>query len=172
MMLKGERCFLRQASLDDIDDIVRWENDTDHWLVSSTTTSYSKEEVAHFIKNENDIFINNQMRLMIFTHEKHPLGCIDLYDLDVNNKRVGVGILIDQAYRGKGFGHEALQLLSNFCFHQLDVRSIYADVLVTNTSSIRLFESAGFKLFGTKKDWVWDGDQFIDQNFYQRIKDQ
>ena len=167
MRLKGERCFLRQASKKDVDDIVRWENDTDHWLVSNTSTSYSKDEVEHFIEHENDIFINHQMRLMIINDAENSVGCIDLYDFDVNNKRVGVGILIDPDYRGKGFGIEALLVLSRFCFEHLDVRSIYADVLISNTSSVKLFESAGFELCGTKKDWLWDGNDFIDQNFYQ-----
>ena len=170
MILKGERCLLRQASTDDIEDIVGWENDTDHWLVSNTITAYNKEEIEHFIENENDIYINSQMRFMIITHDNEKVGCIDLYDFDINNKRVGVGVLIDPKYRGKGFGHVALDALSKFCFNQLDVRSVYADILVNNTSSIKLFESAGFSLCGTKKDWLWDGSEFIDQNFYQLFK--
>ena len=170
MILTGELCTLRQAAIGDVATIVEWENNTDHWLVSNTKSSYSKEEVKHFIEHENDIFINQQMRLMIINGSNESVGCIDLYDFDVNNKRVGIGILIDPAFRGKGFGIEALTILCRFCFDHLDVRSIYTDVLVNNFSSIRLFESAGFQLNGTKKGWLWDGAEFIDQHFYQLFR--
>ena len=38
---------------------------------------------------------------MILNADGLPLGCIDLFDFDPVNMRVGVGVLIDPQFRGK-----------------------------------------------------------------------
>jgi len=170
MKLIGKHIVLYLPSEEDIDTIVQWENDPAHWLVSDTVVPYTKEQITEFVLHNQDVYETGQLRLMIFSSDKEErMGCIDLFDFDPKNRRVGIGILVDHNYRGKGLAHEALEMLVEYCSKGLEMHSVYAEVLETNTSSIRLFESVGFALSGTRKDWLWDGEKYQDQFIYQKV---
>lgn len=169
-MLKGEKIALRAAEPSDVDVIYSWENDPKNWLVSNTVAPYSRHQILQFIEDANDIFASSQLRLIISNHQQQAAGCIDLFDFDHKNKRVGLGVLVDENHRGKGYAQEALLLTIDYCFNLLEVHSLYAEVLSNNLSSQKLFESAGFVQTGIKKEWLWTGEGFIDQIFYQRIR--
>jgi diamine N-acetyltransferase len=169
-MLKGEKIALRAAEPSDVDVIYSWENDPENWLVSNTVAPYSKHQILQFIEDANDIFASNQLRLIISNHQQEAVGCMDLFDFDHKNKRVGLGVLVDENHRGKGYAQEALLLTINYCFNLLEVHSLYAEVLSSNKSSQRLFESAGFIQTGIKKEWLWAGQDYVDQIFYQLIR--
>lgn len=170
MKLKGEKVYLRATEPSDAEAIYNWENDPTHWLVSNTIAPYSQHQIQNFIENGNDIFASHQMRLMIMNQSDNLVGCIDLYDFDPKNHRVGVGLLIDGEHRGLGYGTEALALAVNYCFEMLDVHSVHADILSSNEASRRLFEANGFSSSGMRKEWLWDGKEHVDQCFYQRFK--
>lgn len=171
MMLKGQKVSLRTPEKRDVDLIFRWENDPDNWLVSNTVAPYTHEEIEAFVDRVPDLYEDQQIRWMIESQERDVVGCVDLFDLDPKNRRVGIGILIDKDFRGKGFGHEAIDLVLEFCFSDLELHSVYAEVLLSNDSSQFLFEAAGFKKVGEKQDWLWTGDGFINQIMYQRLAD-
>ena len=106
---------------------------------------------------------------MILNADGLPLGCIDLFDFDPVNMRVGVGVLIDPQFRGKGYGKAAIALVMKYCAEELKVRQLYAEVLESNRASQVIFESMGFTESGKKKQWMLDGETFVDQIFYQRL---
>jgi len=170
MNLEGEKVKLRLALPSDADTILQWENDPDHWLVSGTAEPYDKADILNFLEYENDIREARQCRFMIMTRQDMPAGCIDLFDFDAKHQRVGIGILIDPALRGKGYGKEALDLVVEYCLDELEVNCVYAEVLGTNTASVRLFENSAFLKSGVRREWVWDGHSFVDQYFYQRFE--
>lgn len=170
MKLKGERIELRPAVSSDAEVILVWENNPDHWLVSNTTEPYTLTDVVNFLEFENNIFDNRQTRFMIMQEDGLPAGCIDLFEFDPRHHRVGVGILIDPAYRQRGYATEALELAVEYCLDVLEVNCVYADVLCTNISSVHLFEKCGFLKSGVKREWLWDGQSFVDQYFYQRFE--
>jgi diamine N-acetyltransferase len=169
-MLKGERVKLRAAEPADVDKIFEWENDPENWLVSNTIAPYSKHQILQFIESANDIFASNQLRLMITLHTGETVGCVDLFDFDPKNKRAGLGVLIDPVFRSKGLAREALRLTISYGFDLLELHGFYAEVLSSNESSQRLFESTGFTKTGMKKEWLWTGDNFVDQIFYQILR--
>ena len=171
MILNGQKASLRTPEKRDVDLIFRWENDQNNWLVSNTVAPYTHEEIEAFVSNPPDLYEDQQMRWMIEGSDGQVVGCLDLFDLDPKNRRVGIGILIDQEFRGNGYGHEAIDLVLEFCYRDLDLHSVYAEVLASNDSSQHLFEAAGFKKVGVKQDWLWNGAGFVDQYMYQRFSD-
>ncbi|MEQ9188283.1 MAG: GNAT family N-acetyltransferase [Cryomorphaceae bacterium] len=172
MILSGKTIELIKPTSVDVDAIFKWENDPEHWLVSYTVAPYSRDQILRFVENDNDLYADQQMRMMIYTKSHERAGCVDLFDFDPKNKRVGIGILVDAAFRGKGIGYEAIELITQFCFVELEMHSVYAEVLENNASSQHLFESSGYTQKGVKRDWVWNGSQYLDQLFYQRFTDQ
>ena len=93
------------------------------------------------------------------------------FDFDPANQRAGIGIIIrDTAERGKGIGTEALGLLIDYAFRQLQLHQLYANIDMGNVASITLFTNFGFSLAGVKKDWNRKNNTYHDEALYQLIR--
>ncbi|MDY6800729.1 MAG: GNAT family protein [Bacteroidota bacterium] len=173
-ILNGKITQLRAIEPKDIDLIYQWENNTDIWQISNTLTPFSRSIIKQFIDNAHlDIFEAKQLRLMIDKIDKKPtktIGTIDLFDFDPFHQRAGVGILIaNEIDRQKGYASDALDIIIKYCFSVLQLHQLYCNISCNNTSSIKLFENKGFKLIGTKKDWLLTPQGWKDELMYQRI---
>jgi len=173
-MLTGKITHLRPLEPSDTNILYLWENDSSIWQLSNTLTPFSKNIIKQFIENSHqDIFQLKQLRLMIEKtneNENQTIGTIDLFDFEPMHKRAGIGILIANEYdRNKGYASDALEVLIKYCFQTLQLHQLYCNISEDNADSIKLFESKGFKLIGTKRDWLIYPTKIIDELMYQFI---
>lgn len=71
---------------------------------------------------------------------------------------IGIG---DKNYTGKGLGKEALNLLLDFGFHELNFYRIQLNVIGYNAGAIKLYEDAGFIKEGTFREFIHrDGKRY------------
>ena len=168
---KNDKITLRALEPDDIELLYSWENNEEIWNVSQTLAPFSKHILAIYIQNsDKDIYESKQLRLMIDDSNNHTVGAIDLFDFDPFNQRLGIGILIQkEADRSQGFAKSALALMIDYCFDKLKLHQVYANIGETNVASINLFSQVGFRLEGTKKDWLRVIDGWEDEHLYQLI---
>ena len=158
MILKGKKVFLRSTFLDDADFLYIWENDKDNWKVSGTKKPFTKKQIKEFILNQNDIYLDKQLRLMICLPsrvnkiEGLTIGCIDLFKFDERTRKAGIGVLIEKKYRKKGYASEALALLIKYSFKTLNLRELYCNVAEDNKASMKLFQKHKFKISEKKKN--------------------
>ena len=119
----------------------------------SYSNPYSKFLIKEYLTNAHkDIYETKQFRFVVSDYADNALGLIDLFDFDFKNKRVGLGILIlNPEDRNIGIGTETLNLVINYVFSNFDLQQVYANVLESNSISLRLFESRGFSIVGLKK---------------------
>ena len=174
MLLKNKDIVLRAVEPEDLEILYRWENSTVLWYHGNTLAPYSKLVLRQYINDslEMDIYQSKQLRLMIdLVEEKVTIGTIDLYDIDAHNRRAGIGILIDDDYRRRGFAKQALELMSNYAFDFLYLHQIYAYIAQSNTNSISLFQKAGYQSVGILKDWLQRGEEFEDVYLSQLLND-
>lgn len=168
---KGEHIYLRALEPEDIDFLYQVENDESLWYLSNTIQPFSRYILTEYLKNAHqDIFEAKQLRLVICANDDKRLGLIDLYDFDPINKRVGLGIVIhsDQDKR-KGFGKEAIQLMSNYVFNTLQLHQIYVGITEENQASLHLFKSLNFMHTGTKTDWIKTHSEYSNELHFQLI---
>jgi diamine N-acetyltransferase len=171
--LQGNTIFLRALEPEDLVFIYRIENDENIWEVSNTQTPYSKFLITQYLENAHqDIYEAKQLRLAICKIENlEAIGLIDLFDFDPKNKRAGVGIIIqNNVDRNNGFGKEALGLMINYAFHQLQLHQLYANIGTENLPSLSLFTTFEFEKIGVKKDWNFTNNSFHDEVLLQLIK--
>jgi len=164
---------LRALEPDDIHFLFNLENDMDLWHLSHTQQPFSKHLLRQYIKEaDRDIYEAKQFRFAIeLLEKKQVIGFVDLFDFDPKNSRAGIGIIIkNKANRNKGYGKIALQKIIDYGFNILYLHQLYANISVSNTASIKLFENAGFMLIGNKKDWHFTGKAFEDELLFQLIK--
>jgi diamine N-acetyltransferase len=171
--LQGQNIYLRALEPEDLGFIYAIENDENIWEVSNTTTPYSKFLIRQYLENAHqDIYEAKQLRLAVCRKaSSEAIGLIDLFDFDAKNKRAGVGIIIqNEADRNSGFGKEALGLIINYSFQQLQLHQLYANIGTDNKSSLSLFTTFGFEEIGVKKDWNFTNNAFADEAVFQLIK--
>jgi len=169
--LIGKNISLRALEPEDLAFLFKAENDESYWEISNTQTPYSKYILHKYIENSHqDIYEAKQYRFVICNTHNLPIGMIDLFNFDPQNKRVGVGILILSEYQSKGYGYEALELIIDYAFTYLNVHQLFANITSNNKKSIKLFKKLNFKKVGIKKDWMYFNSTFKDEILFQLIK--
>ena len=171
--LKGTNIYLRALEPEDLEFVYAIENNESVWEVSNTQTPYSRFLIKQYLENAHqDIYEAKQLRLAICLNDSQKaIGLIDLFDFDPNNSRAGVGLVIaDLASRNKGIGSEALELVINYSFQQLQLHQLYANIGSDNEISLQLFTKFGFQKIGIKKDWNKVQNCFKDELLFQLIQ--
>lgn len=172
MKLESENIFLRALEPGDLDVLYKWENNPAIWRVSNTLAPFSKFVLEQYLVNAHeDIFTAKQVRLMVCAKDKTAVGTIELFDFDALNARVGIGILIEENSRNKGYAQEALKTLIDYCFEVLMVKQVYCNISAANENSLHLFKKLGFEVAGCKKSWNKVGqNKFEDEYILQLIR--
>ena len=170
--MKGQKVHLRAVEPTDLSLLYEWENDVENWEVSHTMEPYSKALLEKFIETSaQGLYGNRQQRLMVVTNETNEtVGAIDIFDFDPQNRRAGIGILIDKKHRHNGFGLEAVELTKKYLFETVKLHQIYCNILIDNSYSLQLFQKAGFEICGKKKEWILTKNGWADEYFLQIIK--
>ncbi len=171
-MLENDKIVLRAPELTDLDLLFNWENQTKLWYLSNTLLPFSRFDLEQFILQGNhDIYADKQFRYMI-THKStnEVIGCIDIFDFDAHNERAGLGILIDEKYRNKGWASESLELIINYAFNYLKLHQLYCNILSSNKESLNLFKKKHFSEIGVKRDWVFIESKYHDEILLQLIR--
>ncbi|MDG5491681.1 GNAT family N-acetyltransferase [Psychroserpens sp. SPM9] len=167
--LKGDTIYLRALEPEDLNFIHEIENNQDIWEISNTITPYSKFLIKQYLDHAHkDIFEVKQLRLVICNDAHLAIGIIDLFDFDFKNRRAGVGILIKAVEdRQKGYGKEALELLSKYCKSHLDMHQLFCNISEDNEKSLKLFKNHGFEIIGLKKDWNYVNGSYKNEYLLQ-----
>jgi diamine N-acetyltransferase len=169
-MLKGSKIRLRPIEPWDADKLLEWENDHRNWRVSNTLVPFSKELITQYVNSAQDIYTVKQIRLiMTALDDLTPIGSIDLFDFSPRHQRAGVGILVDNDHRGKGYALEALSLIDEYALTVIGIRNLYCNILEDNEASQRLFEKAGYVQVGRKIKWFNDQVDWLDEIMYQKV---
>jgi len=149
-MLKDKNIVLRPLEKFDFDFLKSIENNTENWEFGSERKEYSDKELSSYIANAKmDIKVAKQYRFVIDLN-RTSIGFIDLFDYTPNS--AGVGVIIAENYRNKGFAKQALHLLSNYAFTTINVFKLHCNIAKDNLTSIKLFTSCGFDLEREEKE--------------------
>ncbi|OYT15817.1 MAG: GNAT family N-acetyltransferase [Bacteroidetes bacterium 4572_77] len=171
MTLQNKHIRLRAPELSDLDVLLSWENEESLWYLSQNLLPFSRFDMEQFIlNNSHDIYQEKQFRFMIEKKDSlELLGCVDLFDFNPHHKRAGIGILIDEKHRSRGFASQALDLIISYSFQQLHLHQIYCNILENNINSKKLFEKKQFLPIGVKQDWILVKNRFQNEILYQLI---
>ena len=152
LCIEGERIYLRRLCENDASaEYASWINnqDVNKYLETKKTTV---EELKDYIKKRSES--DNCLFFGIFTKEteKH-IGNIKLEPIDIKKSIATMGMLIgDKNYWGKGIATEALNLLVEWSFENLDISKIDLGVLKDNKAAIRVYEKSGFATVSENQD--------------------
>jgi diamine N-acetyltransferase len=170
LKLQGENIYLRALEPSDLDILYKWENNPAIWSVSNTLAPFSKFVLEQYLVNAHeDIFTSKQIRLMVCLEKDQSVGTIELFDLDAQHSRVGIGIMIENNAENNGYASEALKVLINYCFNVLLLKQIYCNISAGNAKSLHLFKKMGFAEIGLKKHWIKTGQNIFEDEWMLQL---
>lgn len=171
--LRTENILLRAPEPEDIDEMLTFENDESLWENSCVTGPYSRYQLKKYIaENQNNLFIDGQLRLLIEHSSGHVAGIVDLFSFDARHRRAEIGIVIKEEYRRQGIAYDALCVLEKHCFYLLGIHQLYAYIRTDNTPCLNLFKKLGYTFNATLKDWMYTGKGYKDICIVQKLQNQ
>lgn len=173
MLLENGNIRLRAVEPEDLDRLYSWENNTLLWDVGNTRNPYSRYILKQYIINaDKDIYENKQLRLMIVSIPTgETVGTVDLFDFDIHNSRIALGLFVDSAFQGKGYAKESVRLVEEYVFNFLKINQLYCHISENNIPSVRLFEQEQYQKNGILKDWIKTIKGFENIILFQQFKE-
>lgn len=84
-----------------------------------------------------------------------PIGYLQVAMVDRFHRSCELGIILGERRAwGKGLGGEAIEAALGYCFLDLDLHRVGAEIFAINPRSVRLFERCGFVREGVLRDKV------------------
>ena len=85
----------------------------------------------------------------IDTVDRFHIGVCNLYDHNTRQSSIQLGIRIGvKSYWNRGYGTDAVRILTEFAFDYFQVNRIWLKVLPQNIGAIRCYEKCGFVYIG------------------------
>jgi diamine N-acetyltransferase len=172
MLLENDIIKLRALEPEDLESLYVWENQAAFWIVGNTRQPYSRFQLKQYIlQSDLNLYENLQLRLIIEQKsDSKAVGTVDLFDFDIHNSRIALGLFVDEEFQGMGIAKSALQLIEDYVFNFLKINQLYCHIADSNIASRNMFEKMGYEKNGVLKDWIKGQNGFEDIIVFQRFK--
>ena len=161
---------LRAIEPEDLDLLYRIENDVKLWNVGISNVPYSRYALHDYLTNvTGDIYVDRQVRMIIENAEGQVVGMVDLVNFDPSNLRAELGLLIEELYRGRGYGYSTMEEIARYAHNVLHLHQIYAVIDTQNESCLKLFRQLGYQESVVLKEWLFDGSAYRDALVMQLV---
>jgi len=133
--------YLRLAEYVDLNDIFEWRNDIETRKASFNTKEIDIKEHTRWFKSS---LLNPERNIFIIC----DINCNKLGQIRFDRKVdcAEISIIINPKYRNQGIGTLVLTKSSESYLNNFSVKKLVGKVKLNNTSSLKTFEKAGFKI--------------------------
>lgn len=171
-LLKGERVRLTAFLDNDITSLKSWYGEAEFLRYYDYAPSFPKSEKQLTEMIAKIRGSNNEYIFTIRNIEGDELiGVCGFENILWNNGTGTVYIgLGNREYRGKGFAMEALKLLLDFAFMELNLYKVQLSVIGYNKAAISLYEKIGFIKEGTLREFVCRDNKRFDLFYYGLLR--
>ncbi len=137
-------------------------------LMDRFPSPYTLEAAMYWVDNllDQDPLIN-----FAITIDDEVIGGIGMEPRqDVYRKTAILGYWLSEELWGKGIMPEAVKLVTNYAFTQLDLIRLQASVYNKNPASMRVLEKAGYQKEGVMRNAVIKNGIIMDEHLYAILK--
>lgn len=134
--------------------LVKWSHNSEYNRLAASVPSQIWNEKLEREWIEKEIGGGHYFTIRTLGEER-MVGEIELDGIDavVRNGWIGIGIGEREDW-GKGYGTDAMRLLLNFAFAELNLNRLSLTVFAYNTRAIRCYERLGFVTEGREREWL------------------
>jgi RimJ/RimL family protein N-acetyltransferase len=166
-VFRGDKVVLRAVERDDLEQLWRWRNDLDLWLLMEDAppvpTSLAEYEAAYERRATDAAAAVDEWVRFAIEAGGRLVGECSMFDFDPLARSARIGVLIgDQRDRGKGLGRDAVRVLLDYGFRHRNLHRVELDVLATNEAALRVYRALGLVEEGRLRDHAWSGGRHVD----------
>ena len=161
--------LLRDFTIQDIEDEIRWMTEQTEWIKSDTPwediepidIQELRSELQDIADNSLDGFVQNRKEIMV---NGHHIGFVSLYPMtldeyddilpidDKDKEKTAVGIEIcEPSFWNQGYGTKALNMWLEYCFKQ-GIKEVFLETWSGNFGMIKCAGNCGFNRVGIIKN--------------------
>jgi [ribosomal protein S5]-alanine N-acetyltransferase len=174
-ILETERLKLRRITPDDTQAwLAVWNHpEVLRYLIDFETTP-DEAEVKSIVEWADDIFSRKTGIRWAITLKSDDImiGSCGFHLYNKNNRWAEIGYELHHDHWRKGIMSEAVSELLRFCFDELQLHRVEANVTIGNDASAGLLRHLGFSLEGTWRDKVYSKDQFHNLWLFGLLEDE
>lgn len=161
--LIGRKVTLRPGEESDIYYLFKWYNDIElNKLAGWSNSRVTADKLRYNISRS---FGYDPLNLMIDNEDGKPIGTIQLYDFNEQDRSCKLGIRIgDRDYWSKGYGEDAVNTLLEYAFMNIDIYRVTLKVYEYNERAVRCYQKCGFQYEGRTRQ-----SACIDGKYYDEI---
>lgn len=168
----GQRVRLTALTKDDMPTLARWHDDAGflRLLNAPPAKPQTQDDVAKWLEEAQKAH-NGFLFAVRALEEDGLLGFVEvdgiLWNHGVGWLGIGVG---DRERWGQGIGSEALRLVLNFAFNELNLHRVQLTVFAYNERAIALYEKLGFVREGVHREYLHRDGQRHDLLLYGLLR--
>ncbi len=167
--LIGGKVYLRPATPEDVVNIEYWTTVSQPESMGCQLRHFRTpaEAAEHYRTREKTPW--EQRFAVVRKDDQMLVGAAGFFNYNPLNRSAELGIIIDHDEQKKGYGKEALQILSRHLFGYRGLNKVYAQTAAFNESAIGLLQSMGFKKDATLRDHYFFDREFHDGFIYSLL---
>lgn len=170
--LETESLLLRRLNVDDVNEVLELRsNPAVMQYVPRPLINTKKEALAHIELIEDKIVANVGINWAI-TLKDNPkmIGIIGHYKIQPENFRSEIGYMLLPQFNGKGIITEAVKVIIQYGFEQLQLHSIEAIIDPENSASEKVLQKNGFVKEAHLLENAYYEGRFLDTVIYSLLK--
>ena len=170
--IKGENVELWAPTIENVNLYAKWVNLPSGRSFSRVAIPQRINELKQLLEPKPEFLVQTNIYLEIHhINDNKPIGIVGLLDIDWLNRNAKVSINIGESeYWGKEIAGEALRLLFNYAFEDLNLHKLYAGIYTPNIRSKRVFEKLGLRHEATLKEEVYVDGKYYDSEIFTLYK--
>ncbi len=168
-ILQSNRLILRELQSKDAEAMFALRSNSTLMQFVPRPIMQHKDEAITFINllQENE---NNKLGInWAITINDILIGNICLFRFNTEASRAEIGYMINEENSGQGLMTEAVQLVVQYGFKQMQLNAIEALIAYRNIASIKVIEKAGFQKDGLLRDYIFFNNKYVDMHYYSLL---
>jgi RimJ/RimL family protein N-acetyltransferase len=161
-MLKTAQVVLTPVTDDDLPVMLNWINDREQAIFNAPYKPVSllqHQEWFESVQRRSDM----QLFGVRLSETGELIGTCQLHSINRVHRSAELQIRLgDVQQRGKGYGTEAVRLLLEFAFKDLNLHRVNLHVFSTNHAAIRVYEKVGFAREGLLRSAAYINGEYVD----------
>lgn len=173
--LQNEKLVLRVIEKDDLSLALRWFNDAEviqylQMYLPMTRAAEEKWLERVSLSETNMVFV---IEAKSDDRNSTPIGSCGLHDIKWKDRQATIGIAIgEKEYWNGGFGTEAVKLLVEYAFCQLNLHRISSSVYDFNARSLAMQKKIGFVIEGRRRQAIFKNGAYADEIVLGLLKEE
>lgn len=170
--LESERLLFRQFNLSDAPDIYSIRSDPKVMQYMDDDFHQSLQESENFISSNLEAYAKKEKLFWALVEKSshHFIGDFSFWRIDRKNARAEIGYTLKPAFWGNGFMKEAMRVLIDFSFRELNLHSIEANVNPKNENSKKVLTALAFQKEAYFRENYFFNGVFLDSEIYSLLE--